>query len=67
MSTFVFSTQYLLKYIYKKGTQYLLEYFKNYQYSVLTRVLFFSTHFMSATYQDNESNAVGYFLSELIV
>ena len=45
MSTFL---KYLLKYIYKMCTQYLLKYFQNSQYSVLTWVLFLSTRFIPA-------------------
>ena len=41
MSTFV-GTQDSLEYIHKMSTQYLLEYFSSYQYSVLTRVLILS-------------------------
>ena len=45
MSTFVKHSN-LLKYVHKMSTQYLLENFSSYQYSVLTRVLILSTHFM---------------------
>ena len=45
MSTFL-KYSVLTKYNFKMGTQYLLKYFQNSQYSVLTWVLFLSTRFI---------------------
>ena len=46
----LWSTQDLLEYIHKMSTQYLLEYFSNCQYSVLTRVVILSTRSMPGIY-----------------
>ena len=50
--------EYLLECIHKMSTQYLLEYFSSYQYSVLTRLLILSTRSMPAVY--TEANIVSF-------